>query len=127
MASSTGTGGGGLIGGITSAVGGVAGGVTGALTGDRNPLRTLSSVWGPVHSIAAGVITAGATLGMLNSKTSGFLNKGLSGADIVMAGLAGVIAGVAPLTALATVVKQGEQLVTPVTDPRDHEGNALTA
>lgn len=93
----------------------------------RNPLRTVASVWGPVHAIAAGAITMATTLGVLNSKSSGILNKGLSGGDIVMAGITGVLAGVAPLTALAQVVKQGEQLVTPVADPRDNSGQPLTA
>jgi hypothetical protein len=117
------SGSGGVLGSVTGAVSGVMGGVASDI---RNPLRTVASVWGPIHSIAAGVITAGATLGVLNSKSSGFLNKGLSGADIVMAGITGVLAGVAPLTAVAQVVKQGEQLVTPVADPRDNSGNSLS-
>lgn len=115
--------------GSSGGIGGILSGATGALssiTKDvRNPLRTVASVWGPVHSIAAGVLTAGTTLGVLSSKSSGFLNKGLSGADILMAGVTGVLAGIAPLTALAQVVKQGEQLVTPVADPRDNAGNSL--
>jgi hypothetical protein len=98
-------------------------GIGGSPSTDSNrpePLIELANLWGPVHSLAAAGITAATTLGVLSSKSGGFLNKGLSAGDVVMAAIPAVLAGVAPLMAAHTVASIGRDLVTPLADPVTH-------
>jgi uncharacterized protein (DUF697 family) len=78
------------------------------------PLLDLSKKIGPVIGLAVAAVGVATNLGVLNHKTSGFLNKGLTGAQVLIGLIPAVIAGFGAPLAAHVVATQGRELVTPV-------------
>jgi uncharacterized protein (DUF697 family) len=80
------------------------------------PLLDLAGKIGPIFGLATAAVTVAANMGILNQKTSGFLGKGLSGAQVLLGLIPAVIAGFGAHVAAQTVASQGRNLVSPVSN-----------
>jgi hypothetical protein len=113
---------GGLINRVTHSATSVLSGTTPvsdpASTGRPEPLLSLAGKIGPVLGLATAALTVATSLGILTPKVSGDLNKGVSGAGVLLGLVPGVIAGFAPVVAAHLVATQGRELVTPVSSPQ---------
>lgn len=80
----------------------------------NEPLLDLASKIGPVIGLATAALTVATSLGILNQKQSGFLNKGLSGAQAILSVIPAVVAGFGAHAAAGLVARQGRELVSPL-------------
>lgn len=80
----------------------------------NEPLLDLASKIGPVIGLATAALTVATNLGVLNQKQSGFLTKGLSGAQVLIGMIPAVLAGFGAHAAAGLVARQGRELVTPL-------------
>lgn len=81
------------------------------------PLRSIAATWGSVHGVAAALITALVSGGMLAGERGSLLDAALSAGDIFVAATVGLVAALAPVLAAFHTARQGEKAVTPNSDP----------
>lgn len=101
------------------------------MSSDRpNPLGEVASKVGTAWSVAAGLVGALVTYGFLSTAQAGAINAAGSALPDTITGLGTVIAGIVPLiggvVASFRTATAGREHVTPVSSPRDNDGNRLT-
>lgn len=96
---------------------------------DRNPLRKVATTVGGVIAVIGGLLGAGVQFGLLSSvqadaiRTVGEqLPAGILAIGTVITLVTGIIS---TLVGAFATAKVGERSVTPVSSPRDNEGNLL--
>lgn len=95
-----------------------------------NPLGEAASKVGTAWSAAAGLVSALVTFGALTAAQGAAITAAGDAAPATIVALGTVIAGVTPLIsgviASFRTASAGREHVTPVADPRDDHGRALT-
>lgn len=101
-----------------------------AMADRPNPLGEAASKVGTAWSAAAGVVSALVTFGALTVAQGDAITQAGEASPGVITALGTVLAGVLPLIsgviASFRTASAGKELVTPVADPRDNQGNSLT-
>lgn len=99
-------------------------------TARPNPLREAASKVGTAWSAAAGVVSALVAFGALTAAQGTAITAVGEAAPTTIVALGTVIAGITPLIsgviASFRTASAGREQVTPVVDPRDDAGRALT-
>jgi hypothetical protein len=98
----------------TTEVGGIETMTTANGSARPEPLLELSRLIGPVIGLATVAVGVATNLGAVSSKTGGFLNKGLSSADILMSAIGPVLGGIGAMGAAHVVATQGRKVVSPI-------------
>jgi hypothetical protein len=83
-------------------------------SGRPEPLLELSRLIGPVIGLATIAVGVATNLGAVSSKTGGFLNKGLSGADLLLSAIGPILGGLGAAGAAHLVATQGRKVVSPI-------------
>jgi hypothetical protein len=95
-----------------------------------NPLGEAASKVGTAWSAAAGVVSALVTFGALTVAQGNAIAQAGEASPGVVTAIGTVLAGALPLIsgiiASFRTASAGKELVTPVVDPRDNQGNPLT-
>lgn len=95
-----------------------------------NPLSTAASKVGTAWAAASGVVSALVTFGVLTAAQGDAITVAGEAAPSTITGLGTIIAGVLPIVSGVVssfrTASAAKDDVTPVADPRDNAGNALT-
>ncbi|MGW4114835.1 hypothetical protein ACWEFJ_28505 [Actinosynnema sp. NPDC004786] len=87
-------------------------------TPDRHPLARVARAVGTVRAVIAAVLAVPAVVALVGADLPAAL-------DGVLGALLALLAAAGPLWTAISVRRRGEQLVTPVADPRDDQGRSL--
>lgn len=94
-------------------------------TGRPTPLREAARLWSLVIGPAGAVITALVTSGAISADQGSLLESGFTNADLLISAVIGLITWGSAIAGAFFTAKSAEPQVTPMIDPRSHDGLRL--